>query len=101
MTKKKQLSNRQLYAKSNKKCFHYRKKRQYTKDYYLMPKQKPKNKKTIKKQNKLNVESNKRKKNQQQVGFHLVYKSITIIITLNLILLVKRLLLKRLILKIQ
>lgn len=49
MTKKKQLSNRQLYAKSNEKCFHYRKKGYYTKNYYLMPKQKLKDKKTTKK----------------------------------------------------
>lgn len=51
MTKKKQLSDRQLRAKSNEECFHYSKKEYYTKDYHSKLKQKPEDKKTMEESN--------------------------------------------------
>lgn len=49
ITKKKQLSDRQPYAKSNVECFHYGKKAHYVRDCHSRPKQKPKDEKTTEK----------------------------------------------------
>lgn len=49
MTKKKQLLDKQLYAKSNEKYFHYSKKEYYMRDYHSGLNWKSKDKKTVEK----------------------------------------------------
>lgn len=46
MTKKKELEKQALQAKSNKKCFYYGKKFDYTKDCYSAQKRKPEEEKS-------------------------------------------------------